>query len=632
MPIERINRYKKSVPLQYSDPHMEERYQRFQRGRGRSTSIFGLIALALIALGFAFIEYWVLGLESSLPLVIYLATVGVALAGALFSTLSKSLAGLKPRLLLPGALLLAGVLLSVHFEGYRLYHGFEMGLLLIWLGSLNSLGFRLITVLVTLLAVAFAGLAWTYGADEIKLPALAALLFAAVVLALFVSYLLERFRRMLYLTQHAMKSLAARQESWAYTLIDLDMALSGITDLRQLLERLMEYIGGVIPYDSFVLTTLDGKQGRPEPEVMEGTLFETEQATLWNDDLISRLAQTRQALASADYDLEEGFLGRQKKRFKHFRLDIPVFDGSDMVAVISLRRASEAYDELDMTASISLTAQAMMIYKRSLQAGPARVLTMSESLVKGVVPGQPAKAAEPVQAQPEDSRHPETPSQPDPAEVNLQVAADNTRIDSTDPGQATAPPQPRAVPPRVEPDEELAPSELVRKLKKETESARKTITLLSRENADRVAVDRYRSAALEGDPLSILLVEVDGLTTLREQDGDKAAYKVFAGIIRHVFSKLDPQGDVLGRYGQNGFSVLLHQVDMNAAEKFAESIRRWVENKRFKTPYGERSATLSIGVAAITEDTGNYESMVKRADMALFVAKKSGRNCVKVRL
>lgn len=645
MAIERINRYKKSVPLQYRDEKMEERYQRFQRGRGRSTSIFGLIALTLIALSYAFIEHWVLGLKSNLPLMVYLGTAVVAASGALFSALSSSQGALKLRLLVPGVLGLLGLLLSLHFEGYRLYHGFEMGLLLVWLGSLNSLGFRLIAFVVGVLAAVFAGLAWLYGADDIKLPALIALLFASLTLSLFVSYLLERFRRMLYLTQHAMKSLSARQESWAYTLIDLDMALSGITELRQLLERLMEFIGGVIQYDSFVLTTLDGKKGRPQPEVVEGTLFETEEATLWNDDLISRLTQTRQALASADFDWEEGFLGRQKKRFKHYRLDIPVFDGSEMVALISLRRASEPFDELDMTASISLVSQAMMIYKRSLQTGPAKVLKMSESLAHGVASrshaAQPrVRADEPQKPpQPVSSENAEVLVKSSPSQVDLQVSADQTLIDSVEnlaeKAVAQPPePAPQAVPEPVEvkPDEEVAPSDLVRKLKKETESARKTITLLSRENADRVAVDRYRTAALEGEPLSILLVEVDGLPKLREEDGDKAAYKVFAGIIRHVFSKLDPQGDVLGRYGQNGFSVLLHRVDMNAAEKFAESIRRWVEQARFKTPYGERSATLSIGVAAITEETGNYESMVKRADMALFVAKKSGRNCVKVRL
>jgi len=95
---------------------------------------------------------------------------------------------------------------------------------------------------------------------------------------------------------------------------------------------------------------------------------------------------------------------------------------------------------------------------------------------------------------------------------------------------------------------------------------------------------------------------------------------------------VDKNKDILGRYGQNGLSILLPEIDMNAAEKFAEKIRRFVSNARYKTDSGEKSATLSIGVAAITDETGTYNSMVKRADMALFVAKKNGRNCVKVRL
>jgi diguanylate cyclase (GGDEF)-like protein len=184
----------------------------------------------------------------------------------------------------------------------------------------------------------------------------------------------------------------------------------------------------------------------------------------------------------------------------------------------------------------------------------------------------------------------------------------------------------------AEPDEVVASSEMLEKIKKNEKSAKKTITLLSRENADKIALDRYRGASVDGDPLSMLIVEVDGLSKLREQDGDQVAYKVFAAIVKYIFSRVDRGNDVLGRYGQNGLSILLSKVDMNAAEKFAESIREFVERARYKTAYGEKSATLSVGVASITDDTGDYNSMVKRADMALFVAKKNGRNCVKVRL
>ena len=86
----------------------------------------------------------------------------------------------------------------------------------------------------------------------------------------------------------------------------------------------------------------------------------------------------------------------------------------------------------------------------------------------------------------------------------------------------------------------------------------------------------------------------------------EVAYKVFAAIVKFIFSKVDKEKDILGRYGQNGLSVLMPRVDMNAAEKFAEMIRQFVGNARYKTAYGEKTATLSIGVAAITDDTGDY--------------------------
>ncbi len=155
---------------------------------------------------------------------------------------------------------------------------------------------------------------------------------------------------------------------------------------------------------------------------------------------------------------------------------------------------------------------------------------------------------------------------------------------------------------------------------------------MSRENADKIAVDRYRTAAVEGEPLSVMIIEVDGLSSLREKDGDEVAYKVFAAIVKYIFSKVDKEKEILGRYGQNGLSILMPQVDMNAAERLAEMIRQFVGSARYRTAYGEKTATLSIGVASLTDDTGDYASMVKRADMALFVAKKNGRNCVKVRL
>ena len=623
MPVERINRYKKTPRLRFRNEQTEQNYQAFQHDRGRSSGVFALSTLAALNLVFAFLEHWILGLNSTVPLFAYLGMALVSVAAVLFSLTSESKAMLMARILAPGVLTFFILLSAVYFEQYRIYHAIEMALLVIWFGSINKLGLRSSALVNLVLILAFIGVSYLHDASGLKMSGLLALMAAAFILGVYLSYMQERLRRMMFLTNTVLRDVHDRQESWAYTLIDLDMALSGIRDFKELIGRMMEYIKSVIDYDSFVLTSLEGKGPKPQPDQMDGTLFEQDDQTLWSDDLLTKLSQTRQATASSQFEMEKGFLGREKKKFLHFRLDIPVFNDSNLIGVISLRRKSGPFDDLDMTASVSLAAQAMMIFKRTTKSSQ-----MSASLRQSqAAPAAPkATVTQPVsKPQPKPQQ---VPKKPETAEkyfeesvstVDLDITGDPTLANQTKMGSGQR-------------DETVVPQAVIQKIRQDTETARKTITLLSRENADQIAVDRYRTAAVEGEPLSILLVEVDGLSALRERDGDQAAYKVFAGIVKYVFGKTDKERDVLGRYGQNGFSVLLPRVDMNAAEKFAESIRQFAENNKFKTPYGERGATLSIGVASITDETGNYDSMVKRADMALFVAKKNGRNCVKVRL
>jgi diguanylate cyclase (GGDEF)-like protein len=392
-------------------------------------------------------------------------------------------------------------------------------------------------------------------------------------------------------------------------LIDLDMALSGITDFRELIGLLKKHLESVIDFESYILTSLEGQGPKPVADKIEGALFEDEDRTLWSEDVLSKLTQTRQATVSAEQEQVKGFLGMVKKRVLSYRMDVPVTSGSKLMGVISLRRSSEPFGDLDMVASVSIATQAMLIFKR----------TASNS---AVVLDNPVAAPPPVRSPLPAKRS------SDMTATSKLATSQSTDMDVTDHSF-------------IDPDIQVAAPDIVEKVTedkksvesgKDEDSGKKTITLLSRENSDKIAIAKYNTAATEGEPLSILIIEVDGLSKLREQDGDQVAYKVFAAIVKYIFSKVDKEKDTLGRYGQNGLSVLLSDVDMNAAEKFAENIREFVSKARYKTSFGDKSATLSIGVAAMTDETGDYSTMVKRADMALFVAKKNGRNCVKVRL
>ncbi len=614
MPVEKISRYKKAVKLSFCNDATEKKFQQFQLKRGRSTAVFSLLTLAVINLTYAFLEFWILGLNSSIPLYSYLFNSLLCLGIVFFSAVSSSTSVLKLRVIFPGILTLLILCGGLYLQNYRLYHAIEITLLVIWMGSLNSLSFRVSYILSLSVVAAFISTAYLMAASDTNILALMGVMVGVYCLALYLSYISERSRRMMFLTSETLSKVYERQENWAYTLIDLDMSLSGILDFKDLTARLMEHIKTVIEYDSYILTSLDGKGPKPAADEIDGTLFEQEDKTLWSDDLLTRLSQTRQASVSAQYDIVKGMFGKEKKHFQHYRLDIPIFNDTSLVGVVSLRRASSAFDDLDMTASVSIATQAMMIFNRTTKAS-----LMSAGMRETAKANSPGQKIGP----PKHGKESSSPNTDMDLTINQTLQDALAQKDEVK-AENRAKPSSR--------DVTVVPSAVVKKIHQDTETARKTITLLSRENAEHVSMDRYRTAAVEGEPLSLLLVEVDGLSKIREKEGDQTAYKVFAGIVKHVFSKTDKESDVLGRYGQNGFSVLLPRVDMNAAEKFAENLREYTEQAKFQTPFGIKKATLSIGVAAITDETGNHETMIKRADMALFVAKKNGRNCVKVRL
>ena len=622
-----ISRYKKSFRIKFRNADTEAKYHDMQQHRGKDSSVLAFAALLLLCLAFAFLEFRAFGHDVSMPMYGYLLAAVVALVNLLVSRFSAEPMNHQLRLVTNGVLAMGTVIGAVFLQKYSAYHVIEFVLLVVWLGSLKTVSAVSTLLMNLLLATSFVAVMSITDISGFWMLLVSVLLAVAVMLAAYLGYLAERARRMLFLQVEANTSMNNRQELWAFTLIDLDMALSGILDFKELIALLKKHLESVIEFDSYVLTALEGQGPKPVADQIAGALFENDDATLWSEELLGKLTQTRQAMVSAEHETVKGLLGNKKQRFTSYRLDIPVFSDSKMMGIISLRREAEPFDKLDMIASVSIAAQALLIFKCSSRAteSPAPQASAPQASAPQVTAPQvtaPQVIAPQASAPQATSDLVIRPKMPDADSTNITgpiATSEDKDMEMTDHNFA-------------ESDQTLIPKDVVTQFKESQESAKKTITLMSRENADKIAVDRYRTAAVEGEPLTVMIVEVDGLSKLREEDGDEVAYKVFAAIVKYIFSKVDKDKETLGRYGQNGLSVLMPKVDLNAAERFAEMIRQFVEDSRYKTAYGEKTATLSVGVAALTDDTGDYSSMVKRADMALFVAKKNGRNCVKVRL
>ena len=83
------------------------------------------------------------------------------------------------------------------------------------------------------------------------------------------------------------------------------------------------------------------------------------------------------------------------------------------------------------------------------------------------------------------------------------------------------------------------------------------------------------------------------------------------------------------RYGGEEFAILFKGAGVGQAEEMAEQIRQEFEQKMFVTPQGERSFSVSIGVADYDRAYPSASAFFGVADAALYRAKREGKNQVR---
>jgi diguanylate cyclase (GGDEF)-like protein len=134
------------------------------------------------------------------------------------------------------------------------------------------------------------------------------------------------------------------------------------------------------------------------------------------------------------------------------------------------------------------------------------------------------------------------------------------------------------------------------------------------------------------DPLTVLFIDLDHFKALNDLHGhdlgDRALAAVAACLKRGLRAK-----DLLGRHGGEEMVVALPGCDLDAAARIAEQLRRAASNLRMSTADGAKGEsprlTLSIGVARQRQGE-SLESLVRRADAAMYTAKRGGRDRVAV--
>lgn len=130
-------------------------------------------------------------------------------------------------------------------------------------------------------------------------------------------------------------------------------------------------------------------------------------------------------------------------------------------------------------------------------------------------------------------------------------------------------------------------------------------------------------------PLSLMITDIDRFKAINDTHGHDAGDE----ILREFSARLrkNVRGiDLACRYGGEEFVIVMPDTDPELANIVAERVRAEIGDKPFEVSTLEKplTVTISIGVAGIRHGNDSVESLMKRADKALYEAKNSGRNRV----
>jgi two-component system, cell cycle response regulator len=140
----------------------------------------------------------------------------------------------------------------------------------------------------------------------------------------------------------------------------------------------------------------------------------------------------------------------------------------------------------------------------------------------------------------------------------------------------------------------------------------------------------FRFSQRHRSPLSLMLLDLDHFKQLNDSHGHVAGDKVLIAFAEHVHNTIRHE-DVFARYGGEEFAVISRAISRKDAQRFAERLRKGIEQLSVEFEGKTLTTTASIGIATLPEDPcERAQDLISSADRALYAAKAAGRNRVEV--
>lgn len=154
--------------------------------------------------------------------------------------------------------------------------------------------------------------------------------------------------------------------------------------------------------------------------------------------------------------------------------------------------------------------------------------------------------------------------------------------------------------------------------------------LLSRRHFMVLAERELNRALRYKDDLSVLMVDIDNFKSVNDTYGHQAGDQVLRRL-GEILGSMLREVDFVGRLGGEEFAVVLPQTPILLAFEVAERLRRTVERSEIAMTHGlPLNISVSIGISSLHDPETNIDTLLGRADRALYDAKHQGRNQVSI--
>ena len=152
----------------------------------------------------------------------------------------------------------------------------------------------------------------------------------------------------------------------------------------------------------------------------------------------------------------------------------------------------------------------------------------------------------------------------------------------------------------------------------------------NRRGFDEAMDKEWRRAMRAEERIALLLLDADYFKLYNDRYGHQGGDHVLCMIARCAAANVRRPGDLAARYGGEEFAVLLLGTDMAGAVMIGEQIRMAIQSEAVPHEASPlRKVTVSVGVACSLAILGDSpHALIQRADLALYEAKRTGRNRV----